>query len=210
MNIQRSVIDEVFLFLAKRTVTVILLFKISYGILCVLLLLAARSAYYHDLWFVMVYKLARQSGEIAVGLYIVTCLPGLGRRLGVRHKLLALVMIFRRQIGILMYMFVLIHVMVLRIVPIVSNGAPLIPDAWFEVFGSIAAGLLFLLFVTSNDVSVKRLGSWWHKIHQLTYITMFFILLHLALQEVSIWTVLVVLLVGAQLISYVVSLKRKK
>ncbi len=207
---QRGFIDHVFLFLTKRTVTVILLFKIVYGLLCIFLFLASVSAYYHNQWFITVYKLARQSGEVALVLYILTCLPGLGRRLGVRHKLLALLMIFRRQIGILMYMFVLIHSVILRFIPVISDGLPLLPDSWFEIFGSIASGMLFLLFVTSNDVSVKRLGPWWHKIHQLTYITMFFILLHVAFQEISLWTILAGLLVAAQVVSYGVSRMRKR
>lgn len=197
------------MFVTRRTMKVILGFKLLYLLLTVLLLLAARSALYMDSLYPSAYQWARMAGEYAVWTYVITCLPGIGRRLGIKHKLLALVMIFRRYFGILMYMLVLIHVTVLRVVPLLFQGLPWLPRPWFEVFGSVAASMLFLLFVTSNDISTKRLGVWWHKIHQLTYVAMFMILLHLALQRVSQWTVVMAVLCAVQIVSYFVSRRRK-
>lgn len=206
---QRSYVDHIFLFITKRTMQIIVLFKIAYAALAGVLIWATLAASVQNKWYGAAYEFARQSGEIAVGLYILTCMPGIFRRLGIRHKLISLLMIFRRQIGILMYVFVLIHVMVLRVVPVFLRGGSIFPSSWFEIFGSVASGLLFLLFMTSNDMSVKKLGTWWHKIHQLTYVVMFFILLHVALQAISIWAILTAMLIVVQIISYAVSRSRK-
>ena len=110
-------------------------------------------------------------------------------------------MIFRRYLGISMYLFAIIHTGFVRYVLAIDHPASLLHLATFELFGTAASIMLFSLFITSNDLSVEKLGSWWHKIHNLMYLIVWFIFLHVALQRLSIWT----LLIGATSLAQVAS-----
>lgn len=132
-------------------------------------------------------------GKIAIVLYILTTIPGIFRRFGKFYKPVSVLMIFRRYIGIMTFMFVLLHASIVRFFWVVKGQMKAIPDEVFILFGSLAFTLLFSLFITSNDWSVKKMGKWWHWIHNLTYITGVIIFFHVALQEVNVWSALIAL-----------------
>ncbi|GIW63946.1 MAG: hypothetical protein KatS3mg091_748 [Patescibacteria group bacterium] len=93
-------------------------------------------------------------------------------------------MLFRRQIGILVFFTVLIHYMFLRGFRVLSFGLPSILPT-FEFVGFIAFQLLFLMFITSNDWAVGRLKKWWVYLHRATYLIVFLVFLHILLAELS-------------------------
>jgi DMSO/TMAO reductase YedYZ heme-binding membrane subunit len=109
-----------------------------------------------------------------------------------------------------MYLTAFTHYSFVKLIPMLSNGR-FIPFFLFEIFGILALFVSFLLFATSNDISMKKLGVWWYRLHRLVYPGMIFILLHLALMRFSVWTILMITLT----ISFVTStlyekLKSKK
>jgi DMSO/TMAO reductase YedYZ heme-binding membrane subunit len=149
-------------------------------------------------------------GRVGIVAYSLTTIPGIARRLRVQHKLIALLMIYRRDIGVSMYLFVTIHYFFLIGIATWFQKIFVVPTPLFQTMGLTAYVLTFFLFATSNDFSVRRLGSWWHTIHKLTYIIIVFIFLHVALQRVSVWSILIGATLLAQASSHVVAFMRKR
>jgi len=195
-------LDRFYSFLVRHREQTITVFKILYLILAAFLFIASRSTYIGDEQAIVNYERALLSGKLAIVMYIFTTLPGIFKRFGIRHKLLSLLMIYRRYIGITMYMLVLIHFWVVKGVGILFRALPLFPLVLFQAMGAIAATLLLFLFITSNDFMLSKLKVWWYRIHKLTYIAVWFIFLHVALQRLSIWTVLIGLTAVAQISSH--------
>lgn len=148
-------------------------------------------------------------GKIAIVLYILTTIPGIFRRFGKFYKPVSVLMIFRRYIGIMTFLFVLLHASIVRFFLVAKGLVRAIPDEVFILFGSLAFTLLFSLFITSNDWSVRLMGKWWHRIHNLTYVIGGIIFLHVALQRLSIWTILIAITLIMQLTSHIYAKRRR-
>lgn len=201
----QSFIDKTFSFLVRKKNSVITVFKLSYILLFLFFSLGAWiiiSSPSQALWF---FQTGILCGKAALLLYIITMIPGITRRFGLRNKPLSLVMIFRRYIGISMYLFAFIHFSFVRIIVLLLNFTLAWNFALFELFGIAAATTLFFLFITSNDLSVHKLNVWWYRLHKLTYISMFFIFLHVALQKFSVWTIMMGIIILLQAFSFVYS-----
>ncbi len=200
-------IDRLFAYIIPRKAKVIQLFKLVYLIQVAVLFWAGISFYsgfYHSVY----YQLGLYFGRIAVLLFIIILIPGMLKRFGITHKILALLMIFRRYIGISMYIFALSHFGLVKVLPNLSALHLPVPFV-FELWGSAALLVLFFLFITSNDFSVSRLGIWWYRIHRLIYIAMWLIFFHLAFQRISLWTILLGITVFSMMISFLVERIRK-
>lgn len=157
-------------------------------------------------YFPFFYELGVLSGQIAVIFFILTLSPGMMRRFGVNSKIFTTLMMFRRYLGIFVYLFALMHAVLVKVVfNVMQYGATFPPVMVFEVFGIISLELLLLLFLTSNNFSVAKLGIWWKKIHALVYIIVWFIFLHIALLEFNIWALLIGITAVGELISFVVA-----
>lgn len=143
-----------------------------------------------------------KAGSVSLILYTVTLIPGILGRFGLKNKFYVVLMAFRREFGIFMYLFALAHVWLVAIVPAInSNRLPQIQA--FTVAGGVAVSLLFMLFVTSNDYAVQKLKQNWKKVHKLTYYALGFIFLHLILTKLSIWTLLAAILIILEVASFV-------
>ena len=208
----KSRLDKAYIWIVLRKHFIIYGFQIFQAAV----VLSIFTAFYLAFSGNAVYQvLAKQSvlfGKTALTLYILTLVPGITGRLGIRHKLLSLLMIFRRHIGILMYLFALLHFSFLFLIPQLIIGNKLFDSLLlFEFMGLSAIMLLLFLFLTSNDFSQFRLKDWWYLLHKLTYIAMFFIFLHVALQRISIWTILMGVIIFLQISSFLYSfLKRRE
>lgn len=150
------------------------------------------------------YDVGVWSGRAAVSVLAVVLIPGMLGRFGIQIKVTRVITFYRRQLGITTFLLALTHGMLVRnVARFVLGWYPINFAPVFELFGSLALSLLFLLFITSNDMSVKRLGAWWKRLHRLVYIIVLLILFHTFLQRVSVWSVaigLVAILEAASLI----------
>lgn len=139
---------------------------------------------------VVFYEIGVWAGRAAVILLAIVLLPGIFARFGVRAGATRLVVVYRRQLGIVTFILSFTHGMLVRIVARIGLGRyPLERAPVFELFGTLAISLLFFLFVTSNNGSVRRLGPWWKRLHRLVYVIVWLVLFHTVLQRVSIWSV---------------------
>lgn len=105
-------------------------------------------------------------GEVALQLLVAgLCITPLRRYLGVN------LLRFRRAIGLLAFTYVALHLLVWLVLD-VQIPAQIRADILkrpYVTIGFAAFVLLIPLAVTSNNLSVRRLGSAWRRLHQLTY-----------------------------------------
>lgn len=129
------------------------------------------------------------SGSISLVVFWITLLPGMMKRFRLGGALIPLrttLMLFRRQMGITMYLFALTHLLWSRILPIINLNGDLTRMSPFEAAGMLAFVLLTPVFITSNEWSVRTLGRAWHTVHALVYLVIWIVFLHVALQG-TVW-----------------------
>lgn len=133
--------------------------------------------------------LGRWSGQAALVLYSLTLVPGMLRRFGIFPLTRSVLMIWRRYFGISMFHSAITHSLLLYVIPVLATDPSLLfrSPGNHVLYGLGGILLLFPLWLTSNDWSVKTMGKFWHTIHALTYIALFFIFLHVYLAT-SGWT----------------------
>jgi len=111
-------------------------------------------------------RLEHEYGEIALQLLIIgLCITPLRRFFGLN------LLKFRRAFGLLAFFYVVLHVMVWLFLDV-----QILAQIWADILKrpyvtiGMAAFLLMLpLALTSNNRSLRRLGSKWHSLHRLTY-----------------------------------------
>lgn len=206
-----SFTDSVFSWLVMRKHKVIRVFQIGYAALFLVFIAAIRSQFLQDQFFPFFYDIALWCGKISLLFFICALVPGITRRFGIKHKLVAILMIFRRHLGISMYLLAFFHASVVRLLPMV-RALPrlLLPVSLFEWFGFTSLCILLLLFATSNDLSMKTLKLWWYTLHKLIYIVMWLLLLHVGLQRISVWSVLMGITVTIQTVSFLALYMRNR
>lgn len=185
--------------LLRKKQRVIRVFQYVWLLQCLILFLSVKSALLNKIsgslfW----YDIALLCGKTALIFFMIVLTPGIFKRFNIRNRVLGLLMIFRRQFGITMFLFVLIHSLTVSLLPRLMNGK-LLQFAVFELFGLGGSLLLFFLFLTSNDFSQAKMGKWWYLLHKLVFIIMWLILIHVAIQRFSVWTVLASILVVSEM-----------
>ncbi|MBI2464679.1 ferric reductase-like transmembrane domain-containing protein [Candidatus Shapirobacteria bacterium] len=192
-----KLIDYVCNLFIKNSPQFIGLIKVGYFALSLFVGIVLTSPYHA--------RISNLFGEAAVVFYILTLIPGIAMRLGIHHSVFNLLRLYRRFIGIAMYLLVLSHV-------VLKKFPELIPDLsttpTFELMGIVSLIIFLLLFLTSNNRSQKLLGIGWVYLHKLTYIGMFFILLHLSLQGSKNWGLLMWVTIVLELVSFYVASRR--
>lgn len=142
------------------------------------------------------------SGRAAVMMLAVVLVPGILGRFGIQIKVTRVLTFYRRQLGIMTFLLAFTHGMLVRNVARFALGwYPINLAPVFELFGSFALSLMFLLFITSNDASVVRMGPWWKRLHRLVYIIVLLVLFHTLLQRVSTWSILIGVVAILELVS---------
>jgi len=200
--VNRSIIFTMYLFSQLRSLSILQIFAkhkkviifTLYGQYIYLFGLTIYAAYltYHQIDRAVVYEWGKASGDIALIYFCLSILPGIARRFGIRTQITQILMLFRRQIGISVFLFGFFHYSAIRLFPILFAGVPLnLHPPLFEVFGFLSLYPMTLLFLTSNDVSVRTMKTWWRRVHSLVYILTWTIFLHVVLQSggVMAWVI---------------------
>ncbi|NVO22619.1 protein-methionine-sulfoxide reductase heme-binding subunit MsrQ [Donghicola mangrovi] len=112
----------------------------------------------------------------------------------------------RRPIGVLAFMYVLVHFLTWLVldVQIPSQIWADIVKRPYVTVGMVAMLLLLPLALTSNDWSIRKLGSKWRQLHWLVYPAVILAAIHMILQakgfqlEPMIYLVVVLVLVGVR------------
>ncbi|MFY0308682.1 protein-methionine-sulfoxide reductase heme-binding subunit MsrQ [Leisingera sp. D0M16] len=110
--------------------------------------------------------LEHEYGELALQLLILTlAISPLRRLLGLN------LMKFRRAVGLLCFFYVLCHLLVWLVLDVQILGQILtdIAKRPYITIGMGAFVLMLPLALTSNNLSVRKLGRAWSRLHRLTY-----------------------------------------
>ncbi|UWQ54033.1 protein-methionine-sulfoxide reductase heme-binding subunit MsrQ [Leisingera caerulea] len=110
--------------------------------------------------------LEHEYGELALQLLILTlAISPLRRLLGLN------LLKFRRAIGLLCFFYVLCHLLVWLVLDVQILGQILtdIAKRPYITIGMGAFVLMLPLALTSNNLSVRKLGRTWSRLHRLTY-----------------------------------------
>src|SRR3989338_1785913 len=202
-------LNRLFQTAVSRKIFVIRIFYLLWLIILLLFFQAARSVFAvnisaYKFW----YPLAVYSGKLSLIFFIIVLLPGIFNRFRIRHKILGLIRIFRRHLGITMFLLAFTHGLIVSLLPKIKSGPPYALTL-FEFFGSFSLFFLFFLFITSNDLSEKLLKIWWYRLHRLVYLIMWLILFHTALQRLSLLSLLSAILVTAEMSAIIYSKLKK-
>lgn len=200
----QSLQDRIFQVAAKEKLIIYRSFLVVY-IMILSTLVGGSVAIIRSLpisvWF---YSVGVWSGRAAVTMLAIVLIPGILGRFGIQIKITRVITFYRRQLGITVFFLAFTHGMLVRNVARFTLGQyPLSRAPIFELFGTLALSLLFLLFVTSNDTSVKHLGLWWKRLHRLVYAIVLLILFHTVLQRISIWSVTIGVVAILEVVSIV-------
>lgn len=154
-------------------------------------------------------------GKAAITMLTVVVLPGILRRFAARSILKQVqlfLMAIRRQTGDLMFTFAVAHAVWVRILLYLRFGLPsILSIPFFQVMGTITLLLLFPLFLTSNNYSIRLLKKNWQKVHNIIYIAVWFAAAHTLFGPGSkVWSLLAFVLACVQLASHVYSRIQKK
>lgn len=111
--------------------------------------------------------LEHELGEIALQLLIIgLAITPMRRYLGLNF------LKFRRTFGVLAFTYVALHLLVWLVLDV-----GILSQIWTDILkrpyisiGMVGFVLMIPLAMTSNNVSVRRLGPLWRKLHKLTYV----------------------------------------
>jgi len=152
----------------------------------------------------MVYEWGVTSGTISLVFFCLSIFPGILRRFGRNSKVTQVLLLFRRQIGVTAFLFGFFHYLAVRMLPILLVGVPInLNPLPFEIFGFLTLYPMSLLFLTSNDYSVKRMGVWWKRLHWLSYVLVWTLFFHVVLQRMSIWSFIIGVFAFLEVLSWI-------
>lgn len=157
-------------------------------------------------------------GQIALVLFMIALLPGIMQRLRVLPKitmpLASIIIIFRRHIGILMFLTAWAHMTFTTTLPrylFTGSFLPATLPMLFEMMGTLAFMVLFPVWITSNDFSKRLLGKWWKTLQRLTYIAIWFIVAHVVLLGGDAWVIVAISTVAIlEVLSWIAQWRRPR
>lgn len=138
-------------------------------------------------------ELGGKLGTVSLILFSLTLVPGIIMRLKlvpqITLPIATLITPFRRHLGILMFITAFVHMSFSSTLPyiaiqLISTGTVVFPPPLrlFEQIALIAWLLLLPVWLTSNDYSMKKLGKSWKVLQRLSYIALWLIFIHVAMQ----------------------------
>lgn len=159
--------------------------------------------------------LGRESAHLSVILFLLVITPGIIKRLelkGLFADIQLVLMTFRRQLGIGMYLTAMMHNLWIRNLSLLQRGLPITPTNLHQTFGTIALLLTSPLFLTSNNFSQKKMGQFWYTLHKLVYLIHWAIFAHVALapSDQRLRTSVILFFAIAEIVSFIKRARRKK
>ena len=195
---------------AKKSPQIIPLFKYLYFAIILFVIFGANSYIKKGDIDQSFYTIGVFFGRTALTLLGIVVLPGILGRFAIEIKITRIITLFRRQLGILVFVLAFSHYQLVRGISIYTGQIPLMPRPVFEVLGTSALFLMFFMFLTSNNFSVRKLGKNWKRLHRIVYIILWLLVLHTGLQRVSIWSVFILTFAILELASLIYDYLKKK
>ena len=163
--------------------------------------------------FVPFYTAGLTFGTVSFYLYVSTLVPGILKRFQVLPLVQSIFMLFRRHLGIMMFLTAFVHMGYVQTIPAVFGPTGIHFDLFPHViYGFLAWAILFPLWLTSNEYSVRKLKRNWIYLHRLTYIACFFVFMHTSITDTTLAAIaacFIVLEIGSWIADYLRKRKAK-
>ncbi len=148
--------------------------------------------------------IGKKFGQVAIMLLGAIVLPGILGRFRIEIKITRLITLFRRQLGITVFLLAFAHYYFLRLLPSIENRVlPYKNLAVFEIFGLAAFSIFFFMFLTSNNWSMRVLGRWWKYLHRFIYVALWLLVLHTGIRKISTLTLFIGIFAALEIISWI-------
>jgi DMSO/TMAO reductase YedYZ heme-binding membrane subunit len=175
---------------ARNKEGIVSIFKFLYLLILGLILISFPLASAKNAAFNFLVENVAYFGRVALFLLFIIVTPGILGRFNIQIKITRIITVYRRNLGILMFLVVATHYHMVNLPKIAGIEPFTLSLPLFQTVGFSAFVLLSFLFITSNNFSVRKLGRWWKRIHRLIYVVLWLVLAHTALQRVSIYSVM--------------------
>lgn len=159
-------------------------------------------------------ELGGELGQWAVRMLWIVATPGILKRFGVKgvfQNVQIILMKSRRRLGDITFMLAFNHFLLVQGFFYLKVGLPnLLRLPLFIYFGAAALTVLFPLLITSNNYSVRTLKENWQRIHNLIYLAVWLIALHLLFNDQLRDGLITVGVAILQALSWIVYKRRQK
>lgn len=202
---------KVFQWFARRSPQIIKLFLIPYILIITVIFLGCFFYFTNRDSQIFIYELGKNLGRTAILMLGIVVLPGILGRFRVEIKLTRIITLFRRQLGICIFLLAFAHFSFVRMLTSLSFGTlPIFNLVLFELFGLLALTILFFMFLTSNNQSVKGLGKWWKRLHRFIYLALWLLVLHTGFQRISLFSTYIFFFATLEIVSWMYYFATKK
>ncbi len=149
------------------------------------------------------------TGIISQYTFLISLLPGIHLRFDMTYgkRLYIFIRKYRRTIGITAYTAGVLHFYWSFILP---NRGQFFPDLLSDWMGFVALLLLTPLFLTSNDLSLNKLGKLWKKLHLVVHLVIYLLLMHVVIKGRLTTSLVTGFVMVADVFSWVVLLMRDR
>src|SRR3972149_7519340 len=203
MEKSKSLQTKIYEIAIRRNSTITAYFKFVYALIILVLALGGYFTFVNHPLGRTFYQVGVNFGRAALVLLAIVVLPGILGRFQIEIPITRIITLFRRQLGITVFLLAFTHYQLVRGLLFYSKQMPFIlPRPLFEFFGFWALTFLFLMFLTSNNFSVKKLGKWWKRLHRIVYLVLWLLVLHTGLQRISVWTYLIGIFAVLEIVSF--------
>ena len=186
--VQKNWQDKAYLSAARNKSTVLLITNVLYIALIGIIIATTYSIYNDQEFYNFFAKNRAWFGRIGLLVLLIVITPGILGRFNIQIKVTRIITLYRRRLGILVFLLGFTHAHIVSLPKVAGTEPNILP--LFQRIGITALMILFVMFLTSNNFSVRKLGKWWKRIHRLIYVVVLLILIHTLMQRVSIWSVL--------------------
>lgn len=194
---------KIYRFIATKTGLVKQLFFLGYVFIVLFLLLSSYLISTQSVLEPIIYGIGKKFGQLSLLILALIVTPGILGRFRLEIPVSRIITAYRRQLGITTFLLAFSHASIVRILPKLLGIIPIFPLLVFETLGQFALLILFFMFLTSNNFSVKKLGKNWKRLHRFVYVVLWLLVLHTGLQRISIWSVLIFGFAAVEIISSV-------
>jgi DMSO/TMAO reductase YedYZ heme-binding membrane subunit len=94
-----------------------------------------------------------------------------------RNKITSYLMANRRWLGIYTFIFALIHVVLVFHLFFMWDVFQALQNI-YRLLGGIAILILALMTATSNNISIRKLGKYWKRLHYFVYLAIVLVIIH--------------------------------
>lgn len=203
--------ENVYQKILSQRVNILRGFQLLYFLIGVFWLISAYMILTNKEMYGVYYEWGILLGKTALVVLSIVILPGILGRFNIQIKLTRIITVFRRQLGILTFLIAFTHFSFTRLLAYATGIIPFqFPFQAFEIAGFSALFIMSFLFLTSNNMSVKKLGKWWKRLHRFIYIIIWLVVLHVGLQRMSIWTILIFVFAVLETTSLIYSILVKR